>query len=57
MWNRQKESRWSHEEEEEEECELKQLLAAAGSNYLPQVQTKSRDFASPPCLRLVFWNY
>ena len=43
--------------EEEEECDLNQFLAATGSNYLPQVQTKSRDFASPPCLRLVFWNH
>src|SRR5712671_4964183 len=35
-------------------CDLNQFLAAIGSNYLPQVQTKPRDFASPPCLRFVF---
>ena len=34
--------------EEREECDLKQFFATAGSNYLPQVQSKPRDFASPP---------
>jgi hypothetical protein len=39
------------------ECDLNQFLAATGSNYLPQVQSKPRDFTSPPCLRFVFWNH
>ena len=38
-------------------CDLNQFLAAIGSNYLPQVQSKPRDFASPPCLRFVFWKH
>jgi hypothetical protein len=28
------------------ECDLNQFFAAAGTNYLPQVQSKPRDFAS-----------
>ncbi len=38
-------------------CDLKQFIAAIGTYYLPQVQTKPRDFASPSCLRFVFWNH
>jgi len=28
-------------------CDLKQLLAAIGTNYLPQVQTQWSNFTSP----------
>src|SRR5215216_712153 len=38
-------------------CDLNQLLAAIGTNYLPQVQTKPSNLASPLCLRFVFWNH
>jgi hypothetical protein len=35
-------------------CDLNQLLAAIGTNYLPQVQRKPGDFVSRPCLRFLF---
>jgi hypothetical protein len=40
-----------------DDCDLKQFFAAAGSNYLPQVQSKPIDFASPTCLGFVFWKH
>jgi hypothetical protein len=32
-------------------CDLKQFVAAIGTNYLPQVQSRLRNFTSPLCLR------
>jgi hypothetical protein len=38
-------------------CDLNQFFAAAGTNSLPQVQSKTQRFRIPRLSTIVFWNH